>query len=134
MVTAQQVREAIVAIIAGSAAVQAQAGRTNDLVIERQNLSPAVDLPAVVYRLDGYRPGKGEATVLLSAAATGLNASATAHALLEAAKAALDAPAFLAQGLDVMVFDGASLSAEDEPEGQPDLQQADWSLPLLVVD
>lgn len=134
MATEQQVCVAIVAILGAAAGVRSAAGRTSDLVVDRDQLGPSIALPALGYRLESYSEETGKAELHLTAGATGATANADAHALLEAAKSALDATAFKAQGLDVMVFYGAKRSADDEPEGQLDLQQADWSLPLLVVD
>lgn len=133
----QQLREAVVTILGANATVATLCGGTAR-VVDRGTTGPVPALPAVAYEIARLNPATGDAAVRLTGLSVDAdNAQAEAWELVDAARQALTQTTFAAQGLQVAVLEGAP---EDVAEvglldlGHPTLRQADWSLPLLVLD
>lgn len=137
----QLLREALVTVLTADADVQALTGRATRNVLERDTLAADVSLPVLAYDLLATDMGAGQADLLLTAVTNGANAGAVARALLEAAADALTHAALLAAGADVVPLGPGIRRSVDELEDvrdrlaleSPTLQQADWSLRLLLL-
>ena len=141
MAAYQTLCNALVTIIGASAGVQSAAGRATNLVVQVNQPLGAIPLPAVCFEV--RRLTSQDADLLFTTAASGPTAHATAQALMTAVKAALTGPALEAagvvavpvgEGTDESVTEVGDLRERAGVDGIPDLQQADWSLPLLVLD
>ena len=141
--TEQLIREATKAILDADTTLRTLTGRTSRIVLEKDRVAIGVQLPVLAYDLLTFDEASGRAVLLLTAIANdSTNAGQKARAMLEAAKNALTAPAYEAQGLDYIAPQEGTRQSVDEVEDirglldleSPTLTQADWSLPLLVLN
>ena len=141
--TEQLIREATVAILNADTALRTLFGRTTRLAVERNNLNLETPIPVIAYDVLNYDEAAGRAVLLLTAVTKDTtNAGQKARAALELCKAALTASAYQAQGMDYIApMEGVRQSVDEVEDirgflelDSPTLTQADWSLPLLVLN
>lgn len=141
--TEQLIREATRTILTASTDLQTLFGRATRLVVERNSLNLETPVPVIAYDVLNYDEAAGRAVLLLTAITKdATNAGQKARAALEICKAVLTTETFLAQSLDYIVpLDGVRQSVDEVEDirgflelDSPTLTQADWSLPLLVLN